>query len=728
VTAPFQMPQLRRRYRAVRTPSLIQTEDLECGVVSLAIVLAFYGRWAPMADLRAACGVSRNGATAASLVRAARFHGLKARALRAEPAHLTKIAPPAILHWNLTHYVVFEGLGRNGSVRINDPQRGRYVASASEIDESMTGVVLTFSPSDDFKPMGHAPGLFRSLRRRLTGASLELSFLFILGLLLLVPSLLIPSTSSLFIDYVLLRNDSAWVVGLATVAIAVFLWQGILVWLQYSFLLRFEAGMAIEGAYRFFWQLLHLPISFFNQRMAGDLSSRIDANDRLAGFLTSDIAVTALRLLAAIFFACIMAKYDVVLTIVSICIATLNISILRLVSRRRADSNMRLLREEEKLNDTALWGLEMIEDLKATSSEGEIYSRWAGQQAKVINLRQRLEKSNLMLETLPPLLGTLNMALILGFGGARVIENSMSLGAFAAFQVLAFGFIAPVNHLAILGQRIQLAEAEMAFLDDVLREPVAHSEDEDTAMAEEAIPLLSGRLELNNVTFGYARSEPPTIEAVNLTLIPGGCVAVVGKTGSGKSTLASLIAGLYEPWSGDILFDGKPRSGWPRAALLRSIAVVSQDICVFEGTVYENLTLWNQSVTEEQVQEAARDACILDEILSRPKRFDALIEVDGSNWSGGELQRIEVARALVRNPSLLILDEATSNLDPDAEWRIVHNLRNRGCACLIVAHRLSTIRNADEIIVLRDGIIVERGTHQSLVQLGAEYLNLIAEE
>lgn len=725
---PFKRPGLRRRYYTVQTPSLIQTEDLECGAVALAIVLAFYGRWVPIEDLRTACGVSRNGTTAASLVRVARFHGLKARALRAEPMQLVNVRPPTILHWNLTHYVVFEGFVRNGSAQINDPQRGRYVASASELDESMTGIVLAFTPSDLFEPMGHPPGLFRSLRRRITDSSLELGFLFILGLLLLVPSVLIPNTSNLFIDYVLLRNDSRWVVGLTTVAIGVFLWQGVLVWFQYGFLLRFEAGMALEGAHRFFWHLLHLPITFFNQRMAGDLSSRIDANDRLARFLTGDIAVTALRLLATIFFACIMAHYDLALTGVSVFIGTVNLSIIRVVSRRRADSNMRLLREQEKLNSTALWGLQMIEDLKATSSESEIFSHWAGQQAKVINLRQRLEKTNLMLETLPTFFGTANIALILGFGGVRVIENSMSLGAFAAFQILAFGFIAPVNHLAILTQRIQAAEAEMAFLDDVLREPVASSRTHELASVERNLPRLSGHLELTNVTFGYARLEAPTVEAIDLKLLPKGCVAVVGKTGSGKSTIAGVVAGLYEPWSGEILLDGKPRSEWPNAELVRSIAVVNQDICVFEGTVYENLTLWNQSVRAKEVEAAARDACVLEEILSRPKGFAALIEADGANWSGGELQRIEIARALASNPSLLILDEATSNLDPDTERRVVRNLRKRGCACLIVAHRLSTIRNADEIIVLRNGNIVERGTHEELVQLGAEYLNLIADD
>lgn len=486
--------------------------------------------------------------------------------------------------------------------------------------------------------------------------------------------------------------------------------------------------MATGGAQRFLWHLLHLPVAFFNQRMAGDLSSRINANDRLAKFLTGDVAVTALRLLATIFFACIMARYDVVLTVVSIGIAGINLLVLRLVSQRRVDSNMRLLREEEKLNGTAIWGLQMIEDLKATSSEGEIFSRWAGQQARVINLRQRLEKTNLALETLPAFLGTMNIALILGFGGGRFIDNGLSIGAFAAFQILAAGFIAPVTHMALLGQRTQLAESEMAFLDDVLREPVAIAETEEPVSTEKIVPRLSGRLELKNVTFGHARLEAPAVEDIRLEILPGQCIAVVGKTGSGKSSLASLIAGLYEPWSGDILFDGRPKSSWPRTTCLNSIAIVSQDICLFEGTVLENLTLWNRNVPRAEVEAAARAACVLDEILSRPRGFEALIEVDGANWSGGELQRIEIARALAGNPSLLILDEATSNLDPETERRVVRNVRARGCACFVVAHRLSTIRNADEIIVLSEGRTIERGTHAELIRLHGEYLNLIADE
>jgi len=716
--------------RTVQTPSMIQIEPLECGSVALGIVLAHYGRWVSLEELRAACGVSRNGSQAANLLQAARSYGLVAQAFKAEPHQLSRLFPPLVLHWNFSHFVVFEGFTRKGRARINDPAMGRRTISAAELDESMTGVVLSFRPGPGFKRRGHRPSLFRTLCQRLQEASSGLAYVSFLSLALLVPGLLMPALSKLFIDHILVAHRLNWVYPLLGVMFLLLLMAVVLTWVKQNFLLRFETGMAIESTGGFMWHLLRLPADFFNHRFAGDISSRVALNDRLAKLLSGEVASNVFSILAVIFFAIVMSQHDFILTAVSILAAAMSLALLYWTSRRRAESNIRLLREEAQLNSTGLWGLEIIESLKATASEGDMFARWAGQQANVVTLRQQLEIANQPLEMLPTLVTALNAALILGLGGLRVIQGHLTIGGLVAFQILAAGFMAPINRLVFLGQRLQLAEGEVGLLDDVLRarplmlpySPEANEKDMT------CLPRLSGRLDMTDVTFGYSPLDRPALRAINLSLQPGAWLAVVGKTGSGKSTLASLVSGLYEPWSGAVSYDGRLRSSIAREVWVKSVAVVSQDIFVFEGSVWDNITLWNPSISTDHVIGAARDACILSEIQARPNSFDELIAEEGLNWSAGQLQRFEIARALAGDPTLLVLDEATANLDARTEAQIVHNLRVRGCACLIIAHRLSTIRDADEIVVMDDGEIVERGTHYELMQAGGRYVDLVVNE
>ncbi len=700
--------------KAVRSPTILQMEAVECGAASLAIILAHFGRWVPLEELRLACGVSRDGSKASNVVKAARNYGLEARGFKKEPVGLRSLQPPLILHWNFNHFLVLDGFHK-GRVRLNDPASGPRTVSEQELDESFTGVVLSFSPSADFQPGGKPPNLIAALRHRLTGAHTALLFVLLAGLGLVIPGLVAPIMTKVFVDQILLDNRLDWLRPLLWGMGLTALLLGFLTWLQQRYLLRLETKIALTDSSRFLWHVLRLPIEFFSQRFAGDISSRVLINDRVAQLLSRDLATNALGALLIVFFGALMLQYDVVLTLLSVLVVSFNVAALRFVSRQRIDGNRRLLHAKGQVGGTAIGGLQMIETLKASGGESDFFARWSGYQAKVVNIRQDLDRYTQVLDAFPPLLVALNTALILGIGSVRVMDGAVTLGGLVAFQALVASFVAPINRLVSLGAQLQMAQGDMSRLDDVLR----YRTEAGIASTPETVPenfpvKLRGHFELRDITFGYSRLEPPLIDGFNLKLKPGSRVALVGGSGSGKSTIAKLVTGLYQPWSGDILFDGLRRDQIPPRVLTNSLAVVDQSIFLFEGSVRENLTLWDATVPLPDVVAAARDACIHDDVTARPGGYDSPVDEGGANFSGGQRQRLEIARALVSRPSLLVLDEATSALDPETEQLIDESLRRRGCTCLIVAHRLSTIRDADEIIVLEKGKVKERGTHEQL--------------
>lgn len=715
-----------------RTPTVLQMEAVECGAAALGIILAYHGRRVALEELRIACGVSRDGSKASSVVKAARTYGLAAKGMRLEvdalKQHIQAQNLPVILFWNFNHFLVLEGFGPD-AVYLNDPGAGPRKVTWEEFEKAYTGVTLVFEKSPEFIAGGKVPSLLAALALRLVNVKGALWFVMLASLALVIPGLMIPVFSQVFVDNYLIQRLDGWVkpllLGMALTAIV----RGALTWLQQKYLLRLEMHLSLTGSSHFFWHVLRLPIEFFSQRYAGDISQRVQANDRVAHLLSGELATNAVNMVTIVFYLVVMLMYDWQLALVGVVLTALNLLALQSIMRRRTDGNMLMLQDNGKLMSTAIGGIQTIETIKATGAEGDFFMRWSGYKAKVVNTEQQLEFYTRLLSALPSLLSALIGVVILGLGGAKVMNGEMTVGMLVAFQSLMASFTGPVGNLMGLASKYQEAKGDMTRLDDVLRYPVDARFAPDAARAASTPATtdgkLQGHLELKDISFGYSRLDPPLITDFNLTLAYGKRVALVGGSGSGKSTIARLVMGLNKPWTGHVLLDGVPREQIDRSLVCTSLAGVDQDPYLFEGTVRDNLTLWDSTLPQADMLHAAQDAQIHDTIISRPGGYDGAVGEAGSGFSGGQIQRLEIARALAGQPRILVLDEATSALDPLTEQLIDTCIKARGCACLIVAHRLSTVRDCDEIIVMERGSIVERGTHDELMALDAAYSRLI---
>ncbi|WP_193199358.1 NHLP family bacteriocin export ABC transporter peptidase/permease/ATPase subunit [Nostoc sp. MG11] len=748
---------LRRKSKRCHTPTLLQMEAVECGAAALGIILSYYGRIVPLTELRQACGVSRDGVSALNIIKAARNYGLTAKSFKTNLAGLWELKSPYIVFWNFNHFLVVEGLGKR-QLFLNDPATGRRTVSLDEFSGAYTGVVLALEPGPNFQRGGRKPSTIRALWSRLQGSVGAVLYCVLAGFLLVIPELAIPVFSQVFVDNILIQRKDEWLRPLILGMIFTAGLNGFLTLLQLQFLRQLKIKLSVSMKSNFLWHILRLPMSFYDQRFAGEISSRMQLNDSIADILSGQLATTVIAAASVFLYVIVMLQYDVVLTLIAIAFVAVNLAALQWVRGRRTDANIKLMQEHGKVSGVEISGLQSIETIKASGLESDFFSRWAGYYAKAINTQQELQTTNQVLGILPTFLSAIASMLLLAIGGLRVIDGAMSIGMLVAFQGMMQMFLEPVSNLVNLGSDLQEMEGNLTRLDDVLRNPIdrqlergrgrgaqgqgRQGEQGEQGSREEVVvslsplplrppshlPKLRGYIELRNVTFGYSRIAPPLIENFNLSLKPGQRVALVGGSGSGKSTVAKLLCGLYEPWQGEIWFDGKPREQISRQVLANSISAVEQEILLFAGSVRDNLTLWDTTIPDSHLVRACQDAVVHDVILSLPGGYNAELLEDATNLSGGQRQRLEIARALVNNPMILIMDEATSALDAETEKNVTRNLRLRGCTCIIVAHRLSTIRDCDQIIVLDRGKIAQRGTHEELQQVEGPYLQLIRSE
>lgn len=716
----------------VKVPVLMQMEALECGAVSLAMILAYYGKWLPIEKIREDCGVSRDGSNAKNIMKAARSYGLKAEAYKLEPEELKAVHKvPCIIHWNLNHFVVFRGF-KGGKAYLNDPAYGDYSVSMKEFDKSFTGICIFMEPDEGFAADGHKKSIIGFSRKRLKRSNSEIAAIIGISVVLLLAGILAPQLSENFIDWCL---DFSLQANFIMFLFAFFIMSAVTViseWMKAYFLLKIDGKMAVVGNSSYIWKVLHLPMSFFSQRLAGDIQLRQSENGKVSSMLIQTVAPVILNTIVMLFYLILMLKYSILLSCIGIVSVLINGAITLAVSRARINYSRVQIMEQGKMYSTAATGIDMIETLKASSAEHAWVDKWSNSLIAVNNSEMKLKRLNIYFGSIPMLVTSLTNAFVICLGSVLIMNGAITMGMLMAFQGFLSQFFSPVNQLVSTAQTIQEMRTQMERIDDVMEyeddQAMSFGDDKKSDEYSGNINKLKGNITVRGLTFGYARMKPPVISDIRFEVKQGQTLAIVGASGCGKSSVAKLIAGLYKPWSGEILIDGKSISEIPRSIFTGSVAVVDQDITLFEGTISENIKLWDNTIEDFEMLLAAKDASIHDVILSREGGFDGNVSVRGENLSGGQRQCIEIARALAQDPTMIILDEATSALDAKTEHHVVSAVKRRGVTCIIIAHRLSTIRDCDEIIVLNNGKIAERGTHDELIALDGYYKQLVANE
>jgi NHLM bacteriocin system ABC transporter peptidase/ATP-binding protein len=697
----------------VRTPTMMQMESLECGAAALGIVLAYHGRYEPLEQLRVRCGVGRDGAKVSNLLRAARSFGLEAGAWSTEAGELPKLKAPFMVFWNFNHFVVVEGFS-DGVVYLNDPASGRRTVAQADFAAAFTGVVLTFAKTPQFEPGGATGSLLKTMLQRITSDRPALAFAALAGLFLVIPGMVIPVFTRLFVDRILIDNQMGWFLPILLGLLLSTLLEAGLAWLQGSHLLRLQYKLALSATGRYFWHILHLPVLYFAQRAPGEIASRLSLNESVAKVVSGDLARALINGGLAFFFVAVMLTYDVLLTSISVAVVAISMAAFHFAARRTQELSVTYAIADGRLRGNASNGIAMLETLQASADDSHFYTKYMAQHALVVSANQRMEISSAQYSQVPAFLMMFNTTLILVIGGFRVMDGYLTIGMLIAYQGLVANFARPMSDLFNVLEKVQRLRGDLQRLDDVLNCAPDPLTEHPVPARPDLSQKLSGALSLHEVRFAYSPQDKPLFDQLNMQVLAGERIGIVGASGAGKSSLARLIAGMYAPDGGEIRFDGQPRAAHARELLASSVAHVDQDIQFFEGTIRENLTLWDRSLGEAQMVAAARDALIHDFIMSLPQGYDTRMDENGRNLSGGQRQRLEIARALTLNPRVLLLDEATSSLDAASEARILDNCRRRGCTVLVTTHRRFVLNVCDRVMVLQNGRIAEEGLFDEL--------------
>ena len=716
------------RNSVAKVPVVMQMEALECGAASLTMVLAYYEKWIPLEQVRYDCGVSRDGSNAKNILKAARSYGLNAKGYRFEPESLKKNGTfPCIIHWNFNHFVVLNGFKKNKAI-LNDPAKGTYSVSMETFDKSFTGICLMFEPSESFQPGGKPKSVIQFAKSRLKGTGSVVAFVILTTIISSLLGIIRPAFSRIFLDRLLTGQNPEWLYPFIIALTAITAIELLVSFISIGVNHRIDGKMSSYGSTSFMWKVLQLPMEFFSQRMAGDIQQRQSTNASISGTLVNTIAPLALNAVMMIFYLVVMLRYSVLLTAVGLCSILLNLVMGQIISRKRINITRVQMRDSGKLAGATVAGIEMIETIKASGAENGYFEKWSGYQASVNTQKMKFTNLNQYLGLIPSLVSSLTSTAVLAIGVFLTIQGKFTIGMIMAFQGYMSSFTSPALSLISAGQGIQEMRTEMERVEDVMKYPSDVNYENESWDENKEYDKLSGLVEMRNVTFGYSRLSEPLIENFNLTLKPGSRVAFVGSSGCGKSTLAKLISGLYQPWSGEILFDGKSINQIDHSVFTGSLAVVDQDIILFEDTIANNIKMWDSSIEDFEMIMAARDAHLHEDIMQREGGYQYKSTEGGKDFSGGQRQRMEIARVLAQDPTIIILDEATSALDAKTEYEVINSIKDRGITCIVVAHRLSTIRDCDEIIVLDNGKVIDRGTHEELYARGGLYTELVSNE
>lgn len=710
-----------------KVPVIMQLEALECGAACLCMIAAYYKKWIPLTKVRQDCGVSRDGSIAKNILTAGRAYGFEGSGYKVDPSAIESLTLPAIIHWDFNHFVVLCGVDRKkNKIYINDPSRGRVTVTMQEFDKSFTGVALCFSPGENFKPEGKPKSILSFAKRYLKHSLTPLILLTIVSLVVELIGVVDPLLSKIFIDNILSKQNPEWLKPFLGVMIIVLLAQILIGIIQSVYWRKIEGKFSVSSSSEFMWKVLKLPLEFFSQRYTGDIVARQETTSSVALTLIQKIAPICIKIFSLIFYLAVMINYSLVLTFIGLLATILDIFVARYTSKELLNFQRASIPNDGKLYSVTYSGFSMIETIKSTGAESGYFERWAGYYCKQNNASVNMSRFVYYINIIPEIISNIANSTILISGVYLIINGNFTIGMLTAFQGFLTNFWDPINDFIDMYKNFVSMKCDMERIEDVLDYPEDEGLNFENNIKEEG--KLKGYVDIKNLTFGYNRLLPPLIENFSLSLKPGSKIALVGGSGSGKSTIAKLIMGLYKPWQGEITFDGKEKHEIDSYKFHSSISMIDQEKTMFNDTIRNNIKMWDSSIEDFAMILAARDAEIHSDIISRPNGYNHILKEGGTDFSGGQCQRMEIARALALEPTIVIFDEATSALDAKTENNVMKNIKELGCTCIIVAHRLSTVRDCDEIIVLDKGKVAERGTHEELMENSGKYKDLISTE